>query len=447
MPIGAVQTASGYDVAWEIPGANKYTVWSTDSNGNYISNLIGAVSGTSTALKSFEPIFDQDLNGSGDLTSTVIQTDGSTSLTEVGNQVSSVFYLDNSSGSGPALKDAGADVTAGEFGAWVPIAAVQTASGYDVAWEIPGANEYTVWSTNSSGNYISNLIGAVSGTSAALASFEPIFGQNLTSAGDLTTTVIQTDGSTSLTEVGNPALSVYYLDGSTGAGPALKDAGADVTAGEFGAWVPIGAVQTASGYDVAWEIPGANEYTVWSTDSNGNYISNLIGAVSGTSTALKSFEPIFDQNLNGSGDLTSTVIQTDGSTSLTEVGNQVSSVFYLDNSSGSGPALKDAGADVTAGEFGAWVPIAAVQTASGYDVAWEIPGANEYTVWSTNSSGNYISNLIGAVSGTSTALASFEPIFGQNLTSAGDLTTTVDTDRWIDQSDRGWEPSPICLLS
>ena len=48
-----------------------------------------------------------------------------------------------------------------------------------------------------------------------------------------------------------------------------------VTAGEFGAWTPIGAVQTASGYDVAWKIPGANEYTVWSTDSSGNYIATL----------------------------------------------------------------------------------------------------------------------------------------------------------------------------
>ena len=33
-----------------------------------------------------------------------------------------------------------------------------------------------------------------------------------------------------------------------------------VVAGEFGGWTPIGAVQTASGYDVAWELPGANEY-------------------------------------------------------------------------------------------------------------------------------------------------------------------------------------------
>src|SRR5208283_596130 len=60
-----VQTASGYDVAWKMAGANEYTVWSTDSNGNYVSNLIGAVSGTSTALELIEPTFGQDLNGDG----------------------------------------------------------------------------------------------------------------------------------------------------------------------------------------------------------------------------------------------------------------------------------------------------------------------------------------------------------------------------------------------
>ena len=40
------------------------------------------------------------------------------------------------------------------------------------------------------------------------------------------------------------------------------------------AWTPIGAEQTASGYEVAWKIPGADHYTVWNTDSSGNYVSN-----------------------------------------------------------------------------------------------------------------------------------------------------------------------------
>jgi len=76
-------------------------------------------------------------------------------------------------------------------------------------------------------------------------------------------------------------------------GPSLKYAGADVVAGEFGAWAPIGAEQTTSGYEVAWKMTGADQYTVWNTDSSGNYISN-IGAVSGTSASLESHYKVFN---------------------------------------------------------------------------------------------------------------------------------------------------------
>ena len=110
-------------------------------------------------------------------------------------------------------------------------------------------------------------------------SLEPSFNQDLNGDGTigLTTTVIQTDRSTSLTEVANE----YFLENG-GTGPSkFKFEGAPVTAGEFGAWVPIGAAQTASGYEVAIEIPGANLYSVWNVDSNGNIVSDTIGAVSG----------------------------------------------------------------------------------------------------------------------------------------------------------------------
>jgi Bacterial Ig-like domain/Tryptophan-rich Synechocystis species C-terminal domain len=108
-------------------------------------------------------------------------------------------------------------------------------------------------------------------------------------------TVIESSGSTSLTEVGNN----FYLGGS---GPELKYAGSAVVAGQFGAYTPIGAEQTASGYDIAWKMPGADQYTFWSTDGSGNFISNLTGgAVSGSSSALESLETIFHQDLNGDG--------------------------------------------------------------------------------------------------------------------------------------------------
>ncbi len=114
--------------------------------------------------------------------------------------------------------------------------------------------------------------------------------------------------------------------------------------------------------------------------------------------------------------------------------------FFLDDSGGSGPALKYGGADVVAGQFGAWTPIGAEQTASGYEVAWKNAGTDQYTVWNTDSSGNYISNLIGAVSGTSTALESLETSFHQDLNGDGVIGVSDDGDRvdWIDQPDRGW---------
>ena len=93
----------------------KYSVWNTDSNGNFTSYITnGVVSGTSTALESLEPSFHQDLNNDGHIgdllvSVTVIESFGSTSLVEVGGH----FYLDNSGGSGPSLKYGGADVGRG----------------------------------------------------------------------------------------------------------------------------------------------------------------------------------------------------------------------------------------------------------------------------------------------------------------------------------------------
>ena len=94
---------------------------------------------------------------------------------------------------------------------------------------------------------------------------------------------------------------ISFLDSiSTGSGPSLKYAGADVVAGQFGGWTPIGAEQTATGYEVAWKVTGSDQYTVWNTDSNGNYVSNDRRRV-GSSTALESLETSFHQDLNGDG--------------------------------------------------------------------------------------------------------------------------------------------------
>ena len=159
------------------------------------------------------------------------------------------------------------------------------------------------------------------------------------------TTVIEAQGSTSLVQVGNDYF-LYPVGGSSG--PPLLYNGALVAVGEFGSWMPIGAEKTASGYEVAWKVPGADQYTVWNTDSSGNYLSNPSASCLEAASALQSLEPSFHQDLNGDGVIGphTTVIEAQGSTSLVQVANNY---FLYPVGGSSGPELSYSGAPVTVG--------------------------------------------------------------------------------------------------
>ena len=160
-------------------------------------------------------------------------------------------------------------------------------------------------------------------------------------------TVIEAAGSTSLSKIVNN----YFLNDSSGSGPSLKSfGGSDYSAGELGAWTPIAAERTASGYEIAWKVTGADQYTVWNTDSSGRYLSHAIGVVSGADYALQALESSFQQDLNNDGriGLLTTALETNGSTRLTQAGNH----YFLYDSGGAGPSLKSfGGSDYSAGEL------------------------------------------------------------------------------------------------
>jgi serralysin len=354
------------------------------------------------------------LNGDGVIgiaTPVTIEALGSTSLVQLGNY----YYLETiSSGTGPDLKYGGSPVVAGQFAPYTPVGVEQTAGGYEVALQNSGANLFSIWNTDSSGNFISYSV--YSGTSTALETLETSFHQDLNGDGVIgipaaTATVIEAHGSTSLVEAGNN----YFLDSiSSGTGPELKFGGAAVVAGQFAPYTPIGVEQTAGGYEVALQNSGANLFSIWNTDSSGNFVS--YGVYSGTSAALESLESSFHQDLNGDGviGIPTTVIEASGSTSLVEIGSNL----YLNSiSSGTGPELKYAGAPLAVELIAPYAPIGAQQTAGGYEVAFKNSGANQFSIWNTDSSGNFIS--YSGYSGTSIALESLETSFHQDLNGDG----------------------------
>ena len=210
------------------------------------------------------------------------------------------FYLDSiSTGTGPELRYGGSPAAAGQFGSWTPIGAEQTSSGYEVAWKLPGADQYSVWFTDSSGNETVSTGGILREQPDA-----DIAGKQLPSGSErrrhhrtgVTTTTIKSYGSTSLVKAGTN----FYLDSiSSGSGPELQYGGAPVAAGQFGSWTLFGAEQTAGGYEVAWKVAGTDQYSIWFTDSSGNVTS--YAHYSGTDPALEALETSFHQDLNHDG--------------------------------------------------------------------------------------------------------------------------------------------------
>jgi Tryptophan-rich Synechocystis species C-terminal domain/RTX calcium-binding nonapeptide repeat (4 copies) len=336
-----------------------------------------------------------------------ISLDGTTTLAELGGHY--FIYSGLGNWSGTMLELNGVPVTTG--GVWVPIGAVQVGNTYEVAWQLSGTSEFTVWTTNAAGNYVSD-IGVVSGTSAALESAELTFDQDLNRDGVIgpKSTLVQSNTVGSVTTTLSVLGNEYMISNGT-TSVVLSYNG--VAVGTNGVWKPIGAVQVGSQYEVAFQLSGTSEFDIWTINSSGNYVSDG-GVVLATSAALEAAELTFNQDLNGDhiiGPPTATPIQSDTVGSVTTTLSMLGNEYTISNGTTS-VVLSYNG--VAVGTNGVWKPIGAVQVGSQYEVAFQLSGTSEFDIWTINSSGNYISDG-GVVLATSVALESTETTFNQDL--------------------------------
>jgi serralysin len=148
---------------------------------------------------------------------------------------------------------------------------------------------------------LTTLLGDINGDRVAdfaidLTGNIALSGSSVIGVSQITGTTIESYGTTSLIQSGN----VYYLV-TGGTGPTMKQSGANFLVGQGGTWAPIAAEKTASGYDIAWKDSVTGKFSIWSTDSSGNYITNSLGVVSATDPGLEARESAFQQDLNGDG--------------------------------------------------------------------------------------------------------------------------------------------------
>jgi hypothetical protein len=215
--------------------------------------------------------------------------------------------------------------------------------GYTTSALAAGSHSLTAKATDAAGNTgaASTVVTASTGTSTSPT----------TPTSPTTGKQIESDGATSLVESNGK----YYLNGSSGSGPTLKDHGVDFVDGSDHTWAPIGAEKTATGYQVAWKEASTGQYTAWNTDNNGNYLSHVSaltsstsGSVSGTDSGLKSLETSFHQDLNGDGQM-----GTSGAIASSAVSATVPVVSSSGSTSLSSTKTSTTGNDVMVGTAGA----------------------------------------------------------------------------------------------
>src|SRR5436190_1523883 len=108
---------------------------------------------------------------------------------------------------------------------------------------------------------------------AALQAYETTFQQDLNGDGRVgpappppppPPTVVEADGATSLVRVGSNYF-VYPVGGSSG--PVVSTGGSAFVAGQFIAFLPIGAEQMTTRFPYT-TLFRSNQYSVWTADSN-----------------------------------------------------------------------------------------------------------------------------------------------------------------------------------
>jgi len=432
--VGAIRTQNGYEVAFKNVLTGQFTAWYTDLNGNFL-NGIAQFGGKSVMLYNLEKTFNQDLNWDGSIGTNsftnVIQTDtnayGALSVTQQTNQ----YLFSNPAGdigSGGELSYGGSLATTDWLGSWHVIGAALTATGYEVAFKNVATGQFTAWYTDRNGNYTGST-DVFSANSPVLEQLETSFNQDLNGDGTIGlpagTSLIQTDksalGSTSLVQVGN----TYYLENAdTGAGPVLQYGNSAVTTDGLGTWHAIGAVQTSAGYEVAFKNSATGAFSLWNTDSNGNYTSDL-GTISAHGLTVQALESVFGQNFNGDGKIGLlsglSLIQIDsnsyGVTSLFQVGD---TYRVEDVSTGVDKQLNFQGREATTEGLGSWHAIGAVKSAAGYEVAFENVATGQFTAWYTDVNNNYTGGT-DVFSANSQGFLALETTFNQDLNGDGKI--------------------------
>jgi hypothetical protein len=321
--------------------------------------------------------------GSGGLTTTVI-----TDTSNIVSLRSSPFGYQLQSSSGQPVR---ITYNGGQFasdfnpgGGWRATSAFINGSGYDLYWNNSLTSQYARWSLNGSGA----LTSGVMLSNAELVAAEISLNTDLNGNGSIGLTF--TAGATTINGVNLGITDFGYAIKVGSSSPVfITYIGQNASASNPGfGWSAIAAAASFSGYDLYWANSLTNQYARWNLNGSGELTSGVFLSNSEFFTA----ETALAADINRDG--ITGLPYTAGSNTIQGVNLGSTPYGYALRNGTSAPVLVsfNGGQVVSDSNPGAgWKPIAAVSSASGYDLYWKNSFTSQFARWSLNSLGTLTS--------------------------------------------------------
>ncbi|MBE9174557.1 hypothetical protein IQ225_03135, partial [Synechocystis salina LEGE 06155] len=210
---------------------------------------------------------------------------------------------------------------------------------------------------------------------------------------------------------------LFFVELPNGMEVSLKYEDQPLAAGTFGNWQILEAETVGGVNQVLWQNPDTNQFGLWNTDANWNWLSSQTWPTNSFKTLQA--EVTFQIDLNNDqllGDRL-TNVETKGNVSLLEgvLGN-----YYAQTGDGLTTPIKYLG-EVFDNNLGNWQALAAETVQGINQVLWQNLDTNQIGVWNASSDWNWLSSSVFAA-GSPEAIAQAN-IFGVSTTTL----TTADS--------------------
>ncbi|MBD2149020.1 S8 family serine peptidase [Pseudanabaena sp. FACHB-1277] len=411
----AVENLGGQNqLLWKSAVTNSISLWNLDSNWNFLSSA-GVIPLNSGSALAQGTNFGIDLNSNNYIGATPvsIESQGSTKLVKDGAKL---LYAQIGNNTPIAIKYNGSQIYTTIFAGWETVAVENIGGQNQLLWKSASTNSISVWNLDSNWNFLSSA-GVIALNSGSALIQETNFSLDLNGDSFIGAVNLEWQGNTKLVK---DAAHLLYAQVGSNTPIAIKYNGSQVYTTIFAGWETVAVENIGGQNQLLWKSASTNSISVWSLDSNWNFLSSS-GVIALNSGSALIQETNFGLDLNGDSVVGPVNLELQGNTKLVK---DATNLLYAQVGSNTPIAIKYNGSQIYTTIFAGWETVAVENIGGQNQLLWKSASTNSISLWNLDSNWNFLSSA-GVIPLNSGSTLIQETNFGLDLNGDGFVGQSV----------------------